>query len=177
MNHNFHSLAALLRETPNKRKVICITGRLAAGKTYAMSTIAHELHYFSELPTFSNYGLTIGERIGKLNYLRLYTAEHYTMICLDEGDSVAHSSRHFMGSLLSDYMKDKNLLLILTAQNINRLSGSIREKVDVIINVELERTEEGPGVIRLSSGEYERSIEIDPAKELYSFTEPAQLFI
>src|SRR5690606_27422176 len=117
----------------------------------------------------------IGERIGKLNYLRLYTAEHYTMICLDEGDLVAHSSRHFMGSLLSDYMKDKNLLLILTGQNINRLSGSISEKVNVIINV--ERTEEAPGVIRLSSGEYERSIEIDPKKELSSFTETAKIFI
>lgn len=175
MNNEFHNFASLLRTTKNNRKVVCITGKLAAGKTYAMSVIAHELNHYSKLPTFHNYDLTIGQPVEEINFVNLYTSRGYSLICLDEGHSVAYQSRHFIGSLLSEFMKDKNVIVILTAFNENRIDKEIRKKIDVIINV--ERTEEAPNTIRLSSGEFERFIEIDPSNELYSGFEPARTII
>lgn len=175
MNKELHDLAELLRGTKNNRKVICITGRLAAGKTYAMSALATELHAVSKLPVYSNYGLNIGSNIKQLDYVSLYTSEGYKLVCLDEGQNVAHRSARFMASLLSEFMEDKNLILILTAFNASRIDSETRKKIDIFI--EVERTEEAPGSIRLSSGQYERVIEIDENNNFYDFCEIAETYL
>lgn len=126
----------LLNAIDSKRKVICITGRIAEGKSVAMSVLANEVHKEFGACAFTNYGLANAQPFESRKFAKDFMQpEEYEVISIDEGASVFHYSPWFPDHFLSDDQKDSSMILFFTSFSFNRIDEDYRKKVDIHLSV------------------------------------------
>jgi Cdc6-like AAA superfamily ATPase len=122
----------LLNKIETTRKVICITGRVAAGKTLCMSTIANELKEEYQANLYSNYSLYGSLEI---NELELNESSKPMVICIDEMGHVLNTSPDSVFTLLA-FTEHENVIILFDSYNIARLPESIRKTINLHLSAE-----------------------------------------
>lgn len=164
----------LIDALPNNRKVICITGGLAEGKTLAMSLLANELQKELGASSFSNYGLANSYPIGFRKAKKAWrTPEQYEIISVDEGQSVFQFSQNFMDHLLSEQYEDRNLIFFFTSTLMDRIPRESRKKIDIHLKVKKDGEN---GEIKISGVNvpYERTLLIEESLGYFNAFQPAE---
>lgn len=130
----------LLNNTENKRKLICVEGKIGAGKTLAMSTIASELKEELNGELFSNYGLVNSLGVNDLNLFRNIDSKKPYIVCFDEFEHVLKSDMEKVCIFLED-VKEQNVIIFITSFVFERLPKSIKRVIDMNFVVEKESDE------------------------------------
>ena len=136
----------LLKQIENNRKIICVTGPLASGKTVTTSVLANELKASLNAELYSNYQLENSKDVSRLQEENL-DSDQYKIICLDEIEYVLHFSPEQFDELLEDSL-DKKVILILESFGMDRLPDYLRKQVD--IHLAVSRDEQSPSSIQLN---------------------------
>ncbi|MFV5897371.1 hypothetical protein [Bacillus cereus] len=158
----------ILNEIENKRKVICVNGRIGHGKTMAMSTIASELKEEINAELFSNYGLVNSVDANELSL------PSSCIVCLDEFEHVLNRDIERACTFFEEN-KEKNLIVFITSFDSERLPESIREIIDVNLLVEKESDEK----IKVTgvNVQFDKVIEIEVGKKYYDAFKIAKAFL
>lgn len=158
-----HLLAAI----PTNRKVICITGGLGQGKTLAMSAMLKDLKEWEDLPVYSNYELKGSTPLAQLNYLDIFSSRKPTIIALDETEQLLMHSPRFIHYLLSDFMKNHNVVLIFNVFSKTRLRSELAKRVDVFLEVKKVENEILVGPLNENATGRQLSYSIEKYGDLY----------
>lgn len=122
----------ILNNIETTRKVICITGGVAAGKTLSMSTIANELKEDLQANLYSNYSL-----YGSLEIkdLELNETDKQIIICIDEMGHVLSNSPDSVFTLMA-FTENENVIILFDSYDIKRLPETFRKTIDLHLSAE-----------------------------------------
>jgi hypothetical protein len=152
----------LLNNIETNRKVICITGGAAAGKTLFMSTIANELKEEYQAELYSNYSL-----YGSLDIegIKFNNDGKLIIVCIDEMGHVLNTSPISLINLLA-YAENKNVVFLFDSFDIKRLPEAFRKTIDIHLSAE----NIGSDTIKIKGVNvgYERVIKITEAAIYYN---------
>ncbi|MGN4898084.1 AAA family ATPase (plasmid) [Bacillus albus] len=164
----------LLNNTENKRKVICVQGKIGAGKTLVMSTIASELKEELNGELFSNYGLANSLGVNDLNSFRNIDSEKPYIVCFDEFDRVLNSDMERVCTFLED-VEEQNIIILIASFVHGRLPESIKKVIDVNLVVEKESDEK----IKVTgvNVKFDKVVEIEVGKKYYDAFKIAKTFL
>ena len=129
----------ILNSIETTRKVICITGSIAAGKTLCMSTIANEFKEELQADLYSNYSLYGSQDIKELSFS--------------------------VFDLLA-FTENENVIILFDSYNINRIPESLIKIVD--LHLSAEKIDSDTIKLTGINADYEKAIKITESAIYYN---------
>lgn len=158
----------LLDSIESSRKVICITGRLAAGKSISMATIANELKEELKADLYSNNEIKNSLEMKQLSF----NDQKTKIIVIDEFSHELHSVNSVFNLLA--FTECENVIILFDSFNINRIPEWIRKKIN--LHFEVEKIDSDTIKLNGVNVCFEKTIKIEEAKHYYNaFVLPKKL--